>query len=97
MPFFCHSFRWMVRKAMARETNPLKTELITLSLNAQTIWYLDRMVELGVYGNNRTEAARVALYDQCKLLIAQEKLDLAPPPANLEMSAGGHPFPAPRR
>jgi hypothetical protein len=76
--------------AMAREANPIKTELITLSLNPQTIWYLDRMVELGVYGNNRTEAARVAIYDHCKLLIAERKLDLAPPPADIESSSGNH-------
>jgi hypothetical protein len=84
-------------KAMAREANPIKTELITLSLNPQTIWYLDRMVELGVYGNNRTEAARIALYDHCKLLIAERKLDLAPPPANIEMTGGNHSSPVARR
>ncbi len=65
---------------MARDTNPFKTELITLSLNAQTVWYLDRLVEIGLYGNNRTEAARVALYDHCKLLVANNTLSLAPPP-----------------
>lgn len=64
---------------MARDANPLKSEQITLSLNTQTIWYLDRLVETGVYGNNRSEAARVALYDHCKLLIAQNTLAVAPP------------------
>jgi hypothetical protein len=63
---------------MAREANPLRSELITLSVNVQTVWYLDRLVETGLYGNNRTEAARVALYDHCKLLIADRKLDMAP-------------------
>lgn len=63
---------------MARDANPLKSELITLSVNIQTVWYLDRLVETGLYGNNRTEAARVALYDHCKLLIADGKLDIAP-------------------
>ena len=63
---------------MARDSNPLKSELITLSVNVQTVWYLDRLVETGLYGNNRTEAARVALYDHCKLLIASGKLDMAP-------------------
>lgn len=63
---------------MARDVNPLKSELITLSLNVQTVWYLDRLVETGVYGNNRTEAARVALYDHCKMLIADGKLAMAP-------------------
>jgi len=56
----------------------LKSELITLSVNVQTVWYLDRLVETGLYGNNRTEAARVALYDHCKLLIASGKLDMTP-------------------
>ena len=63
---------------MARDPNPLKSELITLSVNTQTVWYLDRLVETGLYGNNRTEAARVALYDHCKLLIADGKLEIAP-------------------
>ena len=63
---------------MARDANPLKSELITLSVNVQTVWYLDRLVETGLYGNNRTEAARVALYDHCKLLIADRKLEMAP-------------------
>jgi hypothetical protein len=64
--------------AMARDSNPLKSELITLSLNSQTVWYLDRLVETGIFGNNRTEAARVALYDHCKLMIAQRILTVAP-------------------
>ena len=74
---------------MARDVNPLKTELITLSLNVQTVWYLDRLVETGVYGNNRTEAARVALYDHCKLLIADGKLDMAPRLPSKEVSVAG--------
>jgi hypothetical protein len=93
MPFFLE----VCERVMAREANPIKTELITLSLNPQTIWYLDRMVELGVYGNNRTEAARVAIYDHCKLLIAERKLDLPPPPATIEMGSGSHPSPIARR
>jgi hypothetical protein len=97
MAFLCHSFETMRVRMMAREANPIKTELITLSLNPQTLWYLDRMVELGVYGNNRSEAARVAIYDHCKLLIAERKLDLAPPPANIEMWGGAPPSPLPRR
>jgi len=63
---------------MARDANPLKSELITLSVNVQTVWYLDRLVETGLYGNNRTEAARVALYDHCKLLISDRRLEMAP-------------------
>jgi hypothetical protein len=97
MPFLWHSFTARHTRTMAREANPIKTELITLSLNPQTIWYLDRMVELGVYGNNRTEAARVAIYDHCKMLIAERKLDLAPPPANIEISSGQQPSSVARR
>jgi hypothetical protein len=82
---------------MARDANPIKTELITLSLNAQTLWYLDRLVELGLYGNNRTEAARIALYDHCKLLVAERKLDVAPPPVDFDLSVVRHPSPVPRR
>ena len=71
---------------MARDSNPLKSELITLSVNIQTVWYLDRLVETGLYGNNRTEAARIALYDHCKLLIADRKLELAPRLPSMEVS-----------
>ncbi len=63
---------------MPRDANPFKSEQITLSVNAQTVWYLDRLVETGLYGNNRSEAARVALYDHCKLLINQGTLEIAP-------------------
>jgi hypothetical protein len=82
---------------MARDANPLRSELITLSLNPQTTWYLDRLVELGVYGNNRTEAARIAIYDHCKMLIAEGKLNLAPPPAEIEMLPQRRPIPATRQ
>ena len=74
---------------MARDANLLKSELITLSLNVQTVWYLDRLVETGLYGNNRTEAARVALYDHCKLLIADRRLDLAPQLPSKEIAETG--------
>jgi hypothetical protein len=37
------------------------------------------MIEMGVFGNTRNEAARIALYDHCKLLVAQEKMKMAPP------------------
>ncbi|HEY1258324.1 MAG TPA: hypothetical protein VGF34_03685 [Stellaceae bacterium] len=82
---------------MARDANPLKSELITLSLNTQTVWYLDRLVETGLYGNNRTEAARVALYDHCKLLIAQDRLAAAPPLSPVEIAERGASAVAPRR
>jgi hypothetical protein len=71
---------------MAREPNPLKTELITLSLNIRTLWYLDRMVEIGLYGNNRTEAARNALYDHCKLLVAENKIPQIPRPPGRDIT-----------
>jgi len=72
---------------MARDANPLKSELITLSVNVQTVWYLDRLVETGLYGNNRTEAARVAIYDHCKLLVAEGRLELAPRLPSKEVTA----------
>jgi hypothetical protein len=79
LPFLWHSFAILSEvAAMARDANPLKSELITLSVNVQTVWYLDRLVETGLYGNNRTEAARVAIYDHCKLLISQGALEIAP-------------------
>jgi hypothetical protein len=74
---------------MARDANPLKSEQITLSVNAQTVWYLDRLVETGLFGNNRSEAARVALYDHCKLLISQGTLEMAPRLSRHELPALG--------
>jgi Arc/MetJ-type ribon-helix-helix transcriptional regulator len=74
---------------MARDANPLKSEQITLSVNAQTVWYLDRLVETGLYGNNRSEAARIALYDHCKLLISQNHLESAPRLPRQELTALG--------
>ena len=63
---------------MGRGPNLVKPLEITLTVNEQTGWYLDRLIEMGVYGNTRPEAARTALYDHCKLLVAQEKMKMAP-------------------
>jgi hypothetical protein len=60
---------------------PLKSERVELSLNSQAVWYLDSLIELGLYGNTRAEAAKIVLFDHCKLLIAQGKLTVAPPVA----------------
>ncbi len=64
---------------MAKGKNLLPTDEMTLSLNSQTIWHLERLVETGLYGNNAAEAAKVVIYDHCKLLIGQGKLREAPP------------------
>jgi hypothetical protein len=64
---------------MATSRNPLVPEEVTLSLNSQTVWYLDRLIENGLYGNKRAEAAKIVLYDHLKLLIGQGKLNEAPP------------------
>jgi hypothetical protein len=64
---------------MARSSNPLEPLEITFTVNEQTGWYLDRMIEMGVFGNTRREAAKIALYDHCKLLVAQNKMAMAPP------------------
>jgi hypothetical protein len=61
------------------KTNPFRTEEISLSINTRTAWYIDRLVESGLYGNGRAEAARIVIYDHCKLLIAQGKLTEIPP------------------
>lgn len=71
---------------MTKSKNLLKTEEITLSLNSQTIWHLERLVETGLFGNNAAEAAKVAIFDHCKLLIGQGKLKDAPP---LPITVGG--------
>jgi hypothetical protein len=59
---------------MTKSKNPFKSEDVTLALIPQTLWYLDRLVELGLYGNNRAEAAKILVLDHCKLLIGQNKL-----------------------
>jgi hypothetical protein len=63
---------------MTKGRNPLKPEEVTLSLNSQSVWYLDRLIETGLYGNTRPQAAAIAIFDHCKMLIAQEKLKMAP-------------------
>jgi hypothetical protein len=65
-------------RLLAKNPNPLSPVAIQLALNEQTAWYLDRLVEQGLYGNNRAEAAKIVIYDHCKLLQAQGKLG-APP------------------
>jgi len=52
------------------------------------------LVETGLYGNNRTEAARVAIYDHCKLLIADRRLAMAPPLPGAEVADAGYVTPA---
>ncbi len=64
---------------MAKGRNPLESVELTLSVNVQTAWYLDRLIEKGLYGNSRADAAAVLIYDHCKLLIAQGELERAPP------------------
>ncbi len=46
---------------MAKGKNPLDPVELTLSLNTQTAWYLDRLIEKGLYGNGRAEAAKIVL------------------------------------
>jgi hypothetical protein len=58
--------------------NPLEPVELTVTVNVQTAWYLDRLVERGLYGNSRTDAVKVVLFDHCKLLIGQGKLKDAP-------------------
>jgi hypothetical protein len=62
---------------MPRE-NLVEALEIAFTVNEQTGWYLDRMIEMGLYGNNRREAAKIALYDHCKMLVGQEKMKMAP-------------------
>jgi hypothetical protein len=64
---------------MPKGPNPLEPVELTLTVNVQTAWYLDRLIENGLYGNSRTDAAKIAIFDHCKLLIAQGELGRAPP------------------
>jgi hypothetical protein len=76
---FCAIFTGENRRVtVVNSRNPIASEEITLSLNSQTVWYLDRLIEKGLYGNKRAEAAKVIIYDHCKLLIGEGKLTEAP-------------------
>jgi hypothetical protein len=66
------------------KSNPLRTIEVTLSLNTQTAWYLDRLIDRGLHGNNRAEAAKKLIADQCEALIDVGKLETAPPPAKAD-------------
>lgn len=64
---------------MAKTSGPVEPVELSVTINTQTGWYLDRLIEKGLYGNSRQDAIRVVVYDHCKLLIAQGKLNEAPP------------------
>jgi hypothetical protein len=72
----CQFSREYPAREMAR--NPVRTIPVELALNTQTVWYLDRLIESGLFGNSHAEAAKIAVFDHCKLLIAQGKLREAP-------------------
>jgi hypothetical protein len=76
---------------MAKEQGPVPTEPLSVTINAQTGWYLDRLIEKGLYGNSRQDAIRVVVYDHCKLLIAQGTLNEAPALAGAAALPVGHP------
>ena len=63
---------------MARDENLLESVEITFTVNTQTGWYLDRLIETGTYGNTRREAAKLALFKHCDFLIANREMDKAP-------------------
>jgi hypothetical protein len=72
------------RQRIMAKSNPLQTIEVTLSLNTQTAWYLDRLIRRGLHGNNRAEAAKKLIADQCETLIDAGKLQNAPPPAEAD-------------
>jgi hypothetical protein len=61
-----------------RTSNPLVSLEIKFTANEQTGWYLDRLIETGLFGNTRNDAAKIALFDHCKLLVAEGKMQMAP-------------------
>jgi hypothetical protein len=65
----CHKL-WNIPGArFMAKSNPFRTVEVTLSLNTQTAWYLDQLVQRGLHGNNRAEAAKKLVADQCEALI----------------------------
>jgi hypothetical protein len=71
---------------MVRPVNQSKTATIPVVLTEKTGWYLDRLVETGLYGPNRPQAAAIVIYDHLKMLIGQGKLAEPPPRAVIEPS-----------
>lgn len=63
---------------MAKVGPAIATENLSVTINSQTGWYLDRLIETGLYGNSRQDSIRVLVYDHCKLLIAEGRLKEAP-------------------
>jgi hypothetical protein len=61
-----------------RGKNLVDSVEIAFTVNTQTAWYLDRLVEMGTYGNTRQEAARIALFKHCDFLIASGDMAKAP-------------------
>ncbi len=69
---------------MGRPVNQAKTTTVPVVVTEKTEWYLDRLVETGLYGPNRPQAAAIVIYDHLKLLIGQGKLIEAPASAAIE-------------
>lgn len=63
---------------MSKTEPPVATDNLSITINDQTGWYLDRLIEKGLYGNSRQDAIRIVVYDHCKLLIGQGRLGEAP-------------------
>lgn len=64
---------------MSRKANPTKAIEVTLSLSEQTCWYLDRLIERGLHGNNRAQVATSLVYNHCMVLVGQGHITGAPP------------------
>ena len=56
----------------------IKTEELTLSVNVQTLWYLDRLIETGLWGNKRAETAKMLILEHCRALVGQGVIAMAP-------------------
>jgi hypothetical protein len=63
---------------MPKPANEVATLQITISVPVQMGWYLDRLIEKGLFGTSRAQAAATVIADHCKLLIGQGRLSEAP-------------------
>ena len=53
----------------------VETEGFTVTLNRQTIEMLEKLVEIGLHGNSRSEVARTLISSGLETLVARGLLD----------------------
>lgn len=76
---------------MAKTSNFLSSKIVRVSSNAIVEYYLEKLVETGLYGNNTTEAAGVLLSREIERLVSEGAIPRAP--KNIQAQARKNPSP----